>query len=157
MGSELPAYELSTHRRENTPSNNKYTFTHLQLLEMLRSMKPEKSRLIHKTCACLRTNKHLHNTPNKHTHTYRLLGPPLLHLCIAMTAVDDPEMENNLQLLARPDDTQTHAHACSLVFTVVVSSSHSPMKITWWTGSSSKTHLSISTTKKKKKTSINIF
>lgn len=45
---------------------------------------------------------------------------PSLPIVYVLTAIDDPQMENNLHLLTRPNDMQTHAHACSFGFTVVV-------------------------------------
>lgn len=115
------------HTQENT-FKQQHFHTHLQLSQTLRSTITKKlTRPMHAF--------------TRHSQEHSLISPPRassLPFVYAMTAVDDLEMENNLQLLTRPDDTQTHAHARSLVFIVVVSSGHSPMKITWWTSSSSK-------------------
>lgn len=124
-------WALHTRQRKHTTKHQAHT------LEALRKDRHERWEIIHTThkfCACVRVKR------VQQAHTRLQMWPPrapslpLLHV---MTTTDDPQMENDLYLLTRPDDTQTRAHACSLAFTVVVSSGHSPMKITWWTTSSS--------------------
>ena len=55
-----------------------------------------------------------------------LIVPSLFPVAYVTTTTDDPKMGNNLYLLTRPDDKETHSGPQ----TVVVSSGQSPMKIT---------------------------
>lgn len=108
MGSELPApphrpaYELSTHRRENTRPNNK--ITHLNLLK--RTAKAVGRSCTHKICVCLSVNKQVHKRTNSHKHGCKLFS--FASVCDNYSWWS--QMENNLHLLTRPDDTKTHAH-----------------------------------------------